>query len=123
MDVHLVEPPGHHREEQHHGGQQAREPEGGVRHGRGQGANVGALEHPVVEEGEAEVEDEGAPDGDVVEHGPVGGVQGDLGRHHDDEDGGHHRGEEVVVGQHQAQLVRLVVIRSWQLVSIINLLK
>ena len=70
------------------------------------------LEGPVVEESEAEVEDEGAPDGDVVEDGPVGGVEGDLGGHHDDEDGGHHRGEEVVVSQHQTQLVRLVVIRS-----------
>ena len=112
VDINLIEPPGDHRQQQHHRGQQTREPEGGVRHRHRQRAHRANLEGPVVEEGEAEVEDEGAPDGDVVEDGPVGGVQGDLGGHHDDEDGGHHRGEEVVVGQHQAQLVRLVVIRS-----------
>ena len=118
MDIHLVEPPGHHREEQHHGGQQAREPEGGVRHGRGQGANIGALEDPVVEEGETEVEDEGAPDGDVVEHGPVGRVQGDLGGYHDDQDGRHHGPEQEVVRQHQSLLVGFVMVGSWTLVKI-----
>ena len=32
----------------------------------------------VVEEGEDEVEDEASPDRDVVEHCPVGSVEGDL---------------------------------------------
>ena len=90
LDVHLVEPPGHHREQQHHRGQQAGQPERGVRHGRGEGANVGAEEGPVEEESEAEVEDERPPDGDMVEYCPVRGVQRYLGRHHDDEDGGDH---------------------------------
>ena len=122
MNVHLVEPPGHHRQQQDHRGQQARQPERRVGHGCGEGAHVGPQKGPVEEESEAEVEDEWSPDGDMVEYCPVRGVQRYLGGDHDDEDGGHHRGEEVVVGQHQAQLVRLVVIRSWQLVSIINLL-
>lgn len=30
VDIHLVEPPGHHREEKYHRGQQRREPECGV---------------------------------------------------------------------------------------------
>ena len=34
-----------------------------------------ARNNKVVEEGEDEVEDEAPPDGDVVEHCPVGGVQ------------------------------------------------
>ena len=38
-----------------------------------------ARHHEVVEEGEEEVEDEAAPDGQVVPDSPVGGVQGNLG--------------------------------------------
>ena len=83
MDVNLVEPPGDHREQQHHSGQQRREPEGGVWHGGAQRAHVGAAEGPVIGEGETEVEYERSPDGDVVEHGPVWGVQGNLGSDHD----------------------------------------
>ena len=100
LDVNLVEPPGHHRQQQHHGGQQAREPKGRVRHGRGEGAHVGAEEGPVEEEGEAEVEHEGAPDGDVVEDRPVRRVQRYLGCHHNDQDGRHHRAEQIVVSHH-----------------------
>ena len=37
-----------------------------------------AGDNEVVEEGEDEVEDEASPDRDVVEHCPVGSVEGDL---------------------------------------------
>ena len=43
-------------------------------HGSSKCANVFARNNKVVEEGEDEVEDEAPPDGDVVEHCPVGGV-------------------------------------------------
>ena len=48
----------------------------------------------------------------MVPHGPVGGVESDLGGNHDDEDGGDHRAEEVVISQHQSSSVRLVVVRA-----------
>jgi len=53
-------------------------PESLVGHDCGEGAHVAAPEAPVVEEGEREVEDEGAPDGQVVPHRPVLRVQGNL---------------------------------------------
>ena len=71
VDIDLVEPPGDHWQQQDHCGQQGGEPEGCVRHGRAQRPHVGASEGPVVGEGETKVEYERAPDGDVVEHGPV----------------------------------------------------
>ena len=110
VNVDLVEPPGDHREQQHHSGEQRREPEGGVRHGCAQRAHVRAAESPVVGEGETEVEYERSPDGDVVEHSPVGGVQGDLGGDYDHEDGGDHGAEEIVVSENQAPLIRLVMV-------------
>lgn len=113
VDIDLVEPPGDHRQQQHHCGEQRREPEGRVRHGRAQRPHVGPSEGPVVGEGETKVEYERAPDRDVVEHGPVRGVQGDLGGDHDHEDGGDHGAEEVMVRQHQAPLVRLVMVGTW----------
>ena len=72
-------------------------------------------EGPVVGEGEAEVKDERAPDGDVIEHGPVGGVEGDLGGDDNHEDGGDHGAEEVVVSQDQAPLICFVVVCSCKL--------
>ena len=88
--INLVESPADHRAQQNHSREKRREPEGGVRHGCAQRAHVRAAESPVVGEGETEVEYERSPDGDVVEHSPVGGVQGDLGGDHNHEDGGHH---------------------------------
>ena len=68
------------------------------------------LEHIVIEECEQEVEYEGSPDGDVVPHGPVAGVQGHLSCDHNDEDGGHHRTKEIVVSQHQPIVICLVMV-------------
>ena len=116
LDVHLVEPPGHHRQQQHHRGQQARQPERRVGHGGGERPHVGPQEGPVEEESKAEVEDERSPDGDMVEYCPVGGVQGYLGRDDDDEDGGDHGAEQIVVRHHQAFRVSLVVIGSCNVV-------
>ena len=53
-------------------------PESVVSHDCGEGAHVGAPQAPVVEEGEGKVEEEGAPDGDVIPDCPVLGVQGNL---------------------------------------------
>ena len=44
VDVDLVEPPGDHGQQQHHRGQQTREPEGGVRHRHRQRAHRAHLE-------------------------------------------------------------------------------
>ncbi len=55
-------------------------PEGLIRHDSGERAHVAAPKAPVVEEGEGKVEDEGAPDGDVVPHCPVLSIQGNLRR-------------------------------------------
>ena len=53
-------------------------PESMVCHDGGEGADVDAPDDPVVEECERKVEDEGAPDRDVVPHRPVLGVQRNL---------------------------------------------
>ena len=45
---------------------------------RCQWADVAAPEDVVVEELQSEVDEEAAPDRDVVEHRPVGGVKGNL---------------------------------------------
>ena len=49
-----------------------------VCHDGGERADVDAPDDPVVEECERKVEDEGAPDRDVVPHRPVLGVQRNL---------------------------------------------
>ena len=71
VDVHLVESPGHHWQQQHHRGQHGGEPEGCVCHCSGQGTNMLPLDDIVVEECEDKVEDDTAPDSDVVPHCPV----------------------------------------------------
>ena len=53
-------------------------PESVVCHDGGERADVDAPDDPVVEECERKVEDEGAPDRDVVPHRPVLGVQRNL---------------------------------------------
>lgn len=96
-DVDEVESPGNDGDHQDDDGEDEGEPKCGLAHGFSEGANVGAANDKVVKVLEDEVKGEGSPDGDVVDDSPVGRIQGDLDSHDDDEDGGHHAPDQLVI--------------------------
>lgn len=59
-------------------GQHGREPECSLCERDCERAHVRSTDHVVVEVVQHEVRHQGTPDGDVIEHGPVCRVQGDL---------------------------------------------
>ena len=71
------------------------------------------LDDIVVEEGEKEVEDDTAPDSDVVPDSPVRGIQSNLSCNHNDEDSSHDRTKEIVISQDQTIIICLVMVSSW----------
>ena len=52
---------------------------------------------PIVGECETKVENKRAPDGDMIEDGPIAGVEGDLGGNNDHQDCCNHGAKQVVV--------------------------
>jgi len=70
------------------------------------------LDDIVVEEGEEEVEDDAAPDSDVVPDCPVRGIQSNLSCNHNDEDSSHDRTKEIVISQDQTIIICLVMVSS-----------
>ena len=72
--------------------------------------DVTAAKDVVVRELQDEVDGHRAPDGHVVEDGPIVGVEGDLGGDHNDEYGGHDGPEDHVVGEVDAVGRYLVVV-------------
>ena len=78
----------------------------------GQGSDVGTADDVVVKVLQEKVPDEWAPDGDVVEDGPVGRVQCDLHRHHDHQHRGHHRTDQIVIRRRLALQRSTVKVRT-----------